>query len=217
MGHAKVAIKKGVPATPTEHFLAALAEHTFLRLWSYPSVYRDQGNGKEICDLLAVFENHVVVFSDKFCEFPNTGNLSVDWNRWYSRAIKKAAAQAVGAERWLRSHPSRVFTDKTCSTPLPVPLPYGEDAVYHRVVVAHGSIARAKEYWLDAHDGSLLINSSLRGDDHYCAPLEPDPDRLNGPQFQIGHVLPDGGYVHVLDTDSFVQVMQLLDTAGIGI
>ncbi len=41
--------------TPAERYLKQLCDHTFLSLWSYPGVYRDQGVstqgiGKEICD-----------------------------------------------------------------------------------------------------------------------------------------------------------------------
>ncbi len=57
----------------------------FFRFWSYP-VFRDQkanrngddkGDGKELCDLLVVFGNDVLIFSDKSCAFPNSGNIQV--------------------------------------------------------------------------------------------------------------------------------------------
>ena len=73
--------------------VAKLCRHSFLSLWSYPSVYRDQGrtggrgDGKEICDLLVVFENHVLIFSDKDCEFIDTGNLELDWSQWYRKTV----------------------------------------------------------------------------------------------------------------------------------
>lgn len=73
--------------TPTEQVLTKLCNLTFLNLWSYPSIFRDQGDvaeggyGKEICDLLIVFGNDVVIFSDKECEMPATGNLDRCWAR----------------------------------------------------------------------------------------------------------------------------------------
>ena len=68
-GKGPAAIERALGTTPTERYLKKLCDHTFLSLWSYPGVYRDQyagegGDGKEVCDLLVVFENDVIVFSD---------------------------------------------------------------------------------------------------------------------------------------------------------
>jgi hypothetical protein len=54
-------------ATPSERYLAKLCQHSFLSLWSHSGVFRDQGrrngkgDGKEVCDLLVVFENHIII------------------------------------------------------------------------------------------------------------------------------------------------------------
>ena len=56
-------IVKSPGVTPTERLLAELCERSFLRLWSYPNPYKD--DGKEFCDLLAVFEDHVFIFFDR--------------------------------------------------------------------------------------------------------------------------------------------------------
>jgi hypothetical protein len=72
-------VEKQEGTTAAERFLARLCSKSFLSLWSYPGVYRDQGkrgpgDGKEICDLLVVFGDDIVVFSDKDCHFPASGN-----------------------------------------------------------------------------------------------------------------------------------------------
>jgi len=75
--------------TKTEKYLATLCKRTFLSMWSYPSVFRDQGrpggkgDGKEICGLLVVFENHIIIFSDKDCQF-GKGNLTIERCRWFA-------------------------------------------------------------------------------------------------------------------------------------
>jgi len=100
-------------------------------------VYRDEGkpkeggHGKEICDLLVVFDEHVIIFSDKHCELKNSGNLSLDWQRWFKNAIQKSAAQAWGAEKWIRQHPAQVFLDRECKQPLPVSLPEAKNVKFH--------------------------------------------------------------------------------------
>lgn len=80
-----------------------MCERSFLTLWSYAGVFRDQGkrasgDGKEICDLLVVFDRHVIVFSDKDIEFGSTAELTVSWSRWYRAAVVDGARQVWGAE-----------------------------------------------------------------------------------------------------------------------
>jgi len=115
--------------TRTERFLARLARSSFLSLWSYPNPYRDQGrfkgrgHGKELCDLLVVCGDDVVIFSDKECAFPETGRLHLDWTRWYRAAIHNSARQIYGAENKIRAMPERIFLDPHCTIPVSARLP----------------------------------------------------------------------------------------------
>jgi hypothetical protein len=71
--------------TRGERYLGDLCRRSFLSLWSYPAPYRDQGDGrghgKEICDLLVVFGNDVIVFSDKEVAFQADLDLHLAWKR----------------------------------------------------------------------------------------------------------------------------------------
>jgi hypothetical protein len=78
--------------TPSERYSKQLCDHSFLSLWSYPGGFRDQGgtgkgDGKEVCDLLVVFENHIIIFSDKRIHFDNTDNIEVGCARWFKKAV----------------------------------------------------------------------------------------------------------------------------------
>jgi hypothetical protein len=58
-GPARTPIVRGSGATPSEKYLARLADRSFLNLWSYPNTFidkrvRGKGDGKELCDLLVV-------------------------------------------------------------------------------------------------------------------------------------------------------------------
>ncbi len=163
-------IKRATGVTTAERYLQQLCEHSFLSLWSYPGVYKDQGNargtreGKEICDLLVVFENHILIFSDKDCAFPNTGDLDLDWSRWFRRAVRKSADQVWGAERWITEHPDRLFLDWACTQPFPIDLPDPKSAKFHRIVIAHGVSRRCAEEL--GGSGSLLILPGIVGEAH---------------------------------------------------
>lgn len=197
--------------TESERYLRKLCDRTFLSLWSYPNVYRDQrgsskGDGKELCDLLVVFENHVIIFSDKDCAFPNSGDLTKDWSRWFRRAVVKSADQVWGAERWIKSHPDLLFVDRACEHRFPIDLPDPEKAVFHRIVVAHDSSDRCRQEF-GGGSGSLMIDSTITGTAHH----EPSPRGGIRP-FAVGDLDPDKGYVHVLDDTTLDIVMSTLDT-----
>jgi hypothetical protein len=190
--------------TPAERYLQRLCERSFLSLWSYPSVFRDQktrdkGDGKELSDLLVVFGDDVLIFSDKSCAFPQTGDVQLDWSRWFRKAVMKSAEQTWGAERWLREHPSRVFLDRACTQPLPVDLPPTDQMRVHRLVVAHNVADRCASYFGGGSSGTLAFNSDLNGKDHYTDPSACVP-------FEVGWLDGDRGVVHVLD-DAFLDIL----------
>ena len=198
---------EGVNAS--ERYLKKLCEHSFLTLWSYPSVFRDQGDaskggdGKEICDLLVVFGDHILIFSDKYCQFKNSGNLELDWSRWYRAAILDGAKQVWGAERWIKGNPTRVFLDKACTQAFPFTLPEHGKAQYHRIVVAHGAAERCKQEL--GGSGSLMIMADKVGSEQTGV-------GKGKTQFATGQIDSSKGFVHIFDDTTLDIVLQTLDT-----
>lgn len=82
--------------TESERLLARLAQRSFLRFWTYANVYRDQAGGKELCDLLVVFDEDVVIFSDKDIAFTHA-DTDLGWQRWVTSAIDSSVRQLRGA------------------------------------------------------------------------------------------------------------------------
>jgi hypothetical protein len=215
-------VRKSSGANASERYLAQLAERAFLSLWSYSGIYRNQygghgGDGKEVCDLLVVFEDHVLIFSDKHIEYKPHLDPKVAWRRWYKKAIKKSADQIYGAERWIKEHPDRLFLDRACVQPFPVPLPKPERMQIHRIFVAHG-VSEACRRALGG-SGSLMIDPNLIGDDHLIIGENhvvlmdgrltlPSPPR----PFAVGQVDPERGFIHVLDDTTLDVLLQTLDT-----
>ena len=195
----------------SERYLKKLCEHSFLTLWSYSSLYRNQGHtnkggdGKEFCDLLVVFENHIIIFSDKYCAFKESGDLEVDWSRWYRAAIKEGAKQVWGAERWIKEYPDRLFVDKLCIQPFPITLPDMASAKFHRIIVAHGASERCKRAL--GGSGSLVIEIDNVG-------LTTQTMSKEKPPFTIGHVDVSKGFVHIFDDTTLDIVLNSLDTVS---
>ncbi len=204
MNHNKTRVYRGEGLTHSERYLNRLSKHSFLSLWSYPGVCRDQGGGKEICDLLVIFEKHVLIFSDKYCEFPRSGSTELDWIRWFRKTVWKSAQQVWGAERWIRTHPDRIFLDRACTQKFPYDIPDPDVAIFHRIVVAHGVAERCREEF--GGSGSLMIDSELIGQKHLARVED------GGQPFTVGQLDPQKGYVHVFDDTTLDIVLGTVDT-----
>lgn len=189
--------------TASERYLTRLCRKAFLHLWSYPNLYRDQGktgdkgHGKELCDLVVVFGADVLLFSDKHCAWPESGDLEVRWARWYRRAVLKSACQIRGAERWLLSHSNRVFVDRECTQPFPLSLP--EQPRLHRIVTCRGAAEACRQHF--GGKGSLIVTNETM-------------ESCTRAPFHLGALDLDGHFYHVLDEVTLDLVLDTLDTVS---
>ena len=191
-------ITKSPGQNKSEEYLAKLCDKTFLSLWSYPNLYR--AKGKELSDLLVVFGNSILIFSDKTCEYPTTDNPELNWSRWFRRAVAKSAKQLWRAEQWIKQHPDRVFLDKECSQGFPFDIDTTKARV-HLILVARG-VAEACRDFFGSGSGSLMIRNDVKGVDKHSAP------------FVIGDIDPAKTFVHVLDDTTLDILMGALNTVS---
>lgn len=181
----------------SESYLVKLCQGTFLSFWSYPNLYKQVG--KELCDVLVIFKEHIFVFSDKTCIFGKSGTISLNWERWYRHAIWNSAKQLSGAIRWLKKTPNAVFLDAKCNMPFPFEIKVDERTRFHQIIVAHGAKTVCKE----TNDGS----GSLQIDTRLVSNRENIPDL-----FTIGRIEGSSGFIHVLDDVTLDIIMTNLDT-----
>jgi hypothetical protein len=117
--------------------LADFCERSFLKLWSYPNPYKDDGH--ELCDLLAVFGDYVFIFFDREGALPEVPDRDprVLWDRWKRNVIDRQVKTAHGAERYIRSL-RPIFLDSKGTTPFPIAID-PQKAVIRKILVAHGA------------------------------------------------------------------------------
>lgn len=204
-------IERSQGGTPSERYLAGLAERSFLNLWCYPNAFIDKGiknagDGKELCDLLVVCGDDVVIFSDKSICWPSGDDIELAWSRWYRRAVEKSVAQIRGAERWIRDFPERIFLDPKCSQPLPIELPPANRRRVHGVAVALGAQQACQRFFGGCSDGSLMIMPEIVGSGHT------DKNLAGRLPFAFGDVDPDGPFIHVFDETALDTVLGEMDT-----
>ncbi len=189
----------------SERYLVRLCRRSFLSLWSHANLHTDQdmrdgrGSAKEFADVLVVFGNDVIIFSDKDIAFQEDKPVNLAWSRWYKRAIAESAKQLHGAMNWLQRFPNRVFLDSLCTRALPVDIPAGAQARFHLVAVARGSFKSCAKYFRGGL-GTLQIDTSVVARAHVHS------------LFTVGTVSPGKAFVHVFDEFALKVVMTEMDT-----
>jgi hypothetical protein len=197
-------------STASERLLADLGEQAFLNLWSYPNLFYDKkqggvGDGKELCDLLVVCGDDVIIFSDKHIKYQEDREVNVAWPRFYRKAIEGAVVQINGANNWMIRYPDKIFTDSACTQKLPIDLPLVDKRRVHGVVVAKGAHTAIQKI-LNDDSGSFMIMPSLEGQDAI---------NFNQPGFMpfcVGDVNPGGMFIHVFDDVAIKRVLEHLNT-----
>jgi len=171
----------------SEEYLAHLAQKTFLSFWSHPNLFRAQN--RELADLIVIFDQDIVIFSDKSCEF-KVGEHG--WGRWYRKVILNSANQLHRAAAWIRKHPTEIYMDAKCERHFPLHVP--SNPSIHLVAVATGVRAAAEQHF--DGDGTLMLHTDADG----------------STPFMIGDLDRAKDFVHVFADASFTAVLSERDT-----
>lgn len=160
------------PLTPSEEFVLEVCKKSCLEFWCYNNPKLP--NGKELCDVLVVFENHVLIISVKDIglrddiETASDEELRVAHDRWTRKAVEASVSQIYGAEKSLSTMTNVLRSDGS----LGAELPELSSRIVHRLAVAFGS--RGK---------TVIVSGDL-----------------------------GKGFVHVMNEESFSDVLTELDT-----
>lgn len=76
-----------------EQFVLDVATNSFLSYWCYPNPKDELGDKKELCDLLILFNDTLILFCVKNYEFKGF------YDRYFRKTIEKDVSQLYGAER----------------------------------------------------------------------------------------------------------------------
>ena len=195
-------ISKSRGFTETEQFLSELCEGTFLKLWSYPNPFK--APGKELCDLIAIFDNRVFLFFDRASEAFDRSDRDVlmSWERWKKETIDKQVKSALRALKHVHRNRGEIYIDAKCQTRLPITIP-SDNVKIHIVIVAHGATEACRSFSSRNVSGGLAVAYS-----NNVAALS-----INKPfsfPFFVG--LPRDRIVHIFDTLTVKIILGELDT-----
>lgn len=118
--------------TPSETFVADLCKKSFLPFWSFPNPL--QKKNKELCDVLIVCDNDIIIISVKDIKISCHSDEGVQYERWQKKAILSSIDQIYGAERFLKNVDEVVLSDNITK----ISLPPKETRRVFRIAVAFG-------------------------------------------------------------------------------
>lgn len=118
--------------TSSEEFVFELCKKSFLPFWSYPCPLGKKG--KELCDILIVCQNIVIIISIKDIKVSNNENEEIQYERWKKKAIVSSVDQIYGAERFLETVTEVTLKDKK----IKIELPSFENRKIFRIAIAFG-------------------------------------------------------------------------------
>jgi hypothetical protein len=119
--------------TPSEQYVADLCQKSFLPFWNFPNPIGKKN--KELCDVLVVCGNYILIISVKDIRMSNHSDNNVKYERWVKKAVEDSAKQIYGAERFLKTT-NNVFAKNRVNK---IPLAPASDRVILRIAIAFGS------------------------------------------------------------------------------
>jgi hypothetical protein len=189
-----------MPVNESEDYLFKIGHRSFLELWAYPNPYwgaspvSPPAKREELCDLLVVFGDTVIAFSDKSNLFPTSDDATLNWSRWYRRTITDSVKQLKKAWCRLRVPGSALFETHKAAGIFPLELPPLERMRIHLVAVARtaGDVCER-----DLGRRCLTIDTEVAGAEKYL---------------HVGMTF-DGLCVHLFDGVTLDTILSRLDTA----
>lgn len=204
IGKIFMVINKSDGKTEGEKKVAQLCERSFLKLWSYPNLFKQKG--KELCDNIILFDKTIILISEKtkhdfnydYSLYKNEdsqktiGNRHIDilWKRW-CKELKSSENQLDGAERWIKKHPDQIFLDSKCQNKFPLKIPDITELKFIKISVING-----------LNNVNILREKACNGELDYELPIDMILFKIN-----INNI------IHVLDDYTFPIIMKELDTA----
>lgn len=119
--------------TPSERYVANLCQKSFLPFWNFPNPVGKKN--KELCDVLVVCGNYILIISVKDIRMSNHSDENVRYERWVKKAIEDSAKQIYGAERFLKTA-DEVHTKNRTNK---ISLPPKDERIIFRIAIAFGS------------------------------------------------------------------------------
>lgn len=119
--------------TPSEKYVANLCRKSFLPFWSFPNPIGKKN--KELCDVLIVCGNYILIVSVKDIQVSNHNDENIQYERWVKKAVEDSAKQIYGAERFLKNTDDLFARNRKSK----IPLPKKENRIILRIAIAFGS------------------------------------------------------------------------------
>lgn len=118
--------------TPSEKYVSELCGKSFLPFWSFPNPIGKKN--KELCDVLVICENIIIIISVKDIKVSNNSDEEINYERWVKKSITDSVKQIYGAERYISFTDEILLKDRKTK----IKLPEKSNRVIYRIAIAFG-------------------------------------------------------------------------------
>ena len=192
-------------ANEAEEKIVELLRKSLLNYWVIPNPYKK--DKEELCDILMIFKNDIIIISDKSCGITKKPNNSNDLEKKWSNfcdGLSKSKSQLKMAMEYIKLHSNEIYSDKDCFRNAPLDININEDTKFHLITTVSN--------WTDLiknklnNDGSLLLNTETnfvtRGE-----------SRKNERYAFTLHNIPDNNiFYHMIDEVNLFKIIKHINT-----
>lgn len=149
--------------TKSEKNITDITRNSFLNYWTIPNPFKKQN--EELCDVLIVFQNNIILISDKERDSKEKSfskeieDIKKKW-RNFGKPLRHSKNQLFEAKEWIINNPEEIYFDNMCRNKIPVKIIINQNTKFHMITTVSN--------WSDIaihflnNDGSLKINTSER-------------------------------------------------------
>lgn len=200
--NSKVEFDPTLYATKSEENITNFMRKSMLNYWVIPNPYKKDKN--ELCDVLVIFQNNVIVISDKSCGKPEE-NKELH-NKWlnFCDQLSKSKKQLKSAQTYIENNNTEIFYDKDCKNKVVHNLDIYETLNFHLITTVSNWTQIVKKEFVN--DGSMKINTNIeflsnhieRKNEKYLFTLQSKPDYND--------------FFHMFDEINFCKIIKFINT-----
>lgn len=187
----------------SERNITDIFSNSLLNYWVIPNPYKRDKN--ELCDILIVFNNYIIIISDKSCNISKKENTNI-YKKWvnFCDGLSKSKRQLKLAMEYIKSNPKEIYVDKNSKEKIHRDININENTKFLLLTtVSNWSFLLKEEL---KNDGSLIFNNSdeflkngaLRKKNKYAFNLQ---------NYQI-----ENDFYHMVDDLNLLRMLKSLNT-----
>lgn len=190
-------------ANDSEEKIINLLSSSLLNYWVVSNPYKN--NKEELCDCLIVFENDIIIISDKSYGYNKKATTSI-YKKWanFCNGLSKSKRQLEDAMIYIKSNPEFVYTDNNCQNKAFLNIEIDDKTKFHLISTVSNWTNLIKEHL--NNDGSMFLNTNV----DFISKGETKRQERN--IFSLQNIPEGTSFYHMFDEVNFEKIVKCINT-----